>query len=91
MTVFTMTIRSVGKMVIKSGTSRVGEEWEATLGRLYHETIPLHEPRRRVVFMTYHGFVVGSPTNMVIMGSDGEYPDERQDPPLFITTDPPQF
>jgi hypothetical protein len=91
MTVYTMTIRSVGKLVIKSGMSRFGEEWEDTLDRLYHETIPPHEPRRRVVFMTYQGFEVGSPTNMVIMATDGEPADERQDPPLFITTEPPQF
>jgi hypothetical protein len=84
-----MTIRSAGKAVIKSGTSHAGEKWEDTLQRLYHETLPSDEPRRRVVFMIYHGFEVGSPTNMVIMGSDGS--DERQDPPVFITTDPPQF
>jgi hypothetical protein len=89
--VFTMTIHSVGKSVIKSGKSHAGERWEDTLHRLYHETLSPHEPRRRVVFMTYHGFEVGSPTNMVIMASDGGHSDERQDPPLFITTEPPQF
>jgi hypothetical protein len=89
--VFTMTIRSVGKTVITSGKSHAGEKWEDTLKRLYHETLPSHEPRRHVVFMTYHSFEVGSPTNMVIMGSDGFPIDERQDPPLFITTEPAQF
>jgi hypothetical protein len=88
-TVFTMAIHSAGRSVVRSAESHPGEDWEDTLRRLYHETLPPDEPRRRIVFMTYHGFEVGSRTNMVIMGSDD--PDERQDPPLFITTEPPQF
>jgi len=83
---FTMTIHSAGRSVIKSGKSCEGEKWEDTLHRLYHETLPAHEPRRRILFTTYHESEVGSPANMVIMASD-----EKQDPPLFITTHPPQF
>ena len=41
--------------------------------------------------MTYHEGEVGSSTNMIIMGSDGPTPYERQDPPVFVTTIPPQF
>jgi hypothetical protein len=90
-TVFTMAIHSAGRSVVRSAKSHPGEEWEDTLRRLYHETLPPDEPRRRVVFMTYHGFEVGSPTNMVIMGSGDSGSGERQDSPLFITTEPPQF
>jgi len=89
--VFTMTIHSAGQSVVRSAKSHPGEGWEDTLRRLYHETLPPDEPRRRVVFMTYHGFEVGSPTNMVIMGSGDPGSGEGQDPPLFITTEPPQF
>jgi hypothetical protein len=84
-----MTIRSADQRLALSTKSHPGEKWEDTLHRLYHETLPAHEPRRRVVFITYQAAEVGSSTNMVIMGSDGA--DERQDPPLFITTEPPQF
>src|SRR5262245_18412489 len=55
-TVFTMTIRSAVRTVITSARSHRGEAWEDTLRRLYHETLPPHEPRRRVVFMASHGF-----------------------------------
>jgi len=88
---FTMTIHSVGKTGSKSGKSKTGETWEDFLLRLYHETLPSKEPRRRIVFSTYHEFEVGSATNMVIVASDNSLDDERQDPPVFITTDPPQF
>jgi len=91
MTMFTMTIHSVGNTVMRSGKSLAGETWEDTLQRLYHETLPPREPRRRIIFSTYHEFEVGSPANMVIMASDDAPDDERQDPPVFITTDPPQF
>jgi hypothetical protein len=90
-TVFTMTIRSTGQAVVRTTKSHPGEKWEDTLHRLYHEGLPPDEPRRRVVFMTYHESEVGSPTNLVIMGSDGPDSGERQNVPLFITTDPPQF
>jgi hypothetical protein len=56
--VFTMTIRSVGETVIKSGKSQPGQDREDSLHRLDHETLPPHGPRRRVVFMTDHGFEI---------------------------------
>src|SRR3954451_19381388 len=90
-TVFTMTIRSTDQTVVKTTKSHPGEKWEDTLDRLYHESLSPDEPRRRVVYMTYHEFEAGSPTNLVIMGSDGPDSGERQDAPLYITTEPPQF
>jgi hypothetical protein len=87
--VFTMAIRSAGKTVVRTAKSHPGEEREDTLRRLYHEMLPPNDPRRRVVFMPDRGSEVGSPTDMVIMGSDDR--DERQDPPVFITPEPPQF
>ena len=88
---FTMTIRSADQTATRTTESHPGEKWEDTLHRLYHENLPPDEPRRRLVFMTYHGFEVGSSTNMVIMGSDGPDSGERQDAPLFVMTEPPQF
>jgi hypothetical protein len=90
-TVFTMTIRSAGRTVITSGESRAGEEWEDTLGRLYREALPAHEPPRRVVFRHYRSYEVSTSTNMVITGSGDAAGREKRDPPVFITTEPPQF
>ena len=88
---FKMTIYAIGRRPIAEGHSENGEDWEATLLRLYHQTLPPTSPERRVIYMTYYGGEMGSPTNMVILGYGPSIPDESTDPPVIIHTTPPQF
>jgi hypothetical protein len=85
-----MTIRCVGRTVITTGKSHPGEEWEETFDRLYHEALGPLEPRRRIVFSAHHGFEAWAPPRMVIMANDDAPDDERQDPPVFVTTEQPR-
>jgi hypothetical protein len=82
---FTMTIARGDWDRPLRGASRPGEDWEATLIRLYHLAVP-DPPRRRPVITA----VTGRGTARVTMGVQGQS-GVTADPPVDVTTDPPQW
>jgi hypothetical protein len=85
---FKATITGQGWDEAIEGESLPGEDWEATLLRLYHQKVPDGQ-RRRVPRM----WMVSRDGSMrVTMGFEDRFTSTvMTDPPVILKTDPPQW